>query len=36
VGKRVRAVKQGLAMDIWDAFDHRILDKAYRMSFGKL
>jgi hypothetical protein len=35
-GKRVSAVKQGLATDIWNAFDHRILDNAYRMSFGKL
>lgn len=35
-GKRVSAVKQGLAMDIWDALDHRIIDNEYRMSFGKL
>jgi uncharacterized LabA/DUF88 family protein len=35
-GKRVSAVRQGLAMDIWDAFDHRIVDNDYRMSFGKL
>lgn len=35
-GKRVSAVKQGLAMDIWDALDHRIVDNDYRMSFGKL
>lgn len=35
-GKRVSAVKQGLAMDIWDALDHRIIDNDYRMSFGKL
>ncbi len=35
-GKRLSAVKQGLALDIWDAFDNRILDNDYRMSFGKL
>src|SRR5690349_212241 len=35
-GKRVSAVKLGLAPDIWDAFHHRILDNDYRMSFGKL
>lgn len=35
-GKRVSAVKQGLAPNIWDAFDYRILDNEYRMSFGKL
>lgn len=35
-GKRVSAVRQGLAMDIWDAFDHRIIDNDYRLSFGKL
>jgi hypothetical protein len=27
---------KGLAPDIWDAFDYRILDNEYRMSFGKL
>ncbi|MUO79340.1 NYN domain-containing protein [Agrobacterium vitis] len=35
-GKRVSAVKLGLALDIWDAFDNRILDNNYRMSFGRL
>ncbi|TXM57564.1 NYN domain-containing protein [Methylobacterium sp. WL120] len=35
-GKRVSAVKLGLAPDIWDAVQHRILDNDYRMSFGKL
>jgi len=35
-GKRVSAVKLGLAPDIWDAFHYRILDNDYRMSFGKL
>lgn len=35
-GKRVSAVKLGLAPDIWDALNYRILDNDYRMSFGKL
>ena len=35
-GKRVSAVKRGLAPTIWDAFDYNILDNDYRMSFGKL
>ncbi|RWB72941.1 MAG: NYN domain-containing protein [Mesorhizobium sp.] len=35
-GKRVSAVKIGMAPNIWDAFEHRILDPNYRMSFGKL
>lgn len=35
-GKRVSAVKKGLAPNIWDAFEYRILDNEYRMSFGKL
>ncbi len=35
-GKRVSAVNKGLAMDIWDALDHRIIDNEYRLSFGKL
>ncbi|MFN4134958.1 MAG: NYN domain-containing protein [Novosphingobium sp.] len=35
-GQRVSAVVQGMALDIWDAFDNRILDFNYRMSFGKL
>ena len=35
-GKRVSAVANGLALNIYDAFDGRILDPAYRMSFGKL
>ncbi len=35
-GQRVSAVAQGMALDIWDAFDNRILDFNYRMSFGKL
>lgn len=35
-GKRVSAVKLGLAPDIWDAVHYRILDNDYRMSFGKL
>jgi uncharacterized LabA/DUF88 family protein len=35
-GKRVSAVKNGLAMNIWDAIDNRILDNNYRLDFGKL
>lgn len=35
-GKRVSAVQLGLAPDIWDAFEHGILDHNYRLSFGKL
>lgn len=35
-GKRVSAVAKGMALDIWEAFDNRILDVEYRMSFGKL
>lgn len=35
-GKRVSAVKRGLASNIYDALDHGILDHEYRMSFGKL
>jgi uncharacterized LabA/DUF88 family protein len=35
-GQRVSAVTQGMALDIWDAFENRILDVSYRMSFGKL
>ncbi len=35
-GKRVSAVKNGLALTIWEAFAHGVLDNAYRMSFGKL
>lgn len=35
-GKRVSAVRQGMVPTIWDAFEHRVLDHGYRMSFGKL
>lgn len=35
-GQRVSAVKTGVALDIWDAINNRILDFGYRMSFGKL
>ena len=35
-GQRVSAVASGMALDIWDALDNRILDFHYRMSFGKL
>ncbi|BAU12030.1 hypothetical protein LEP3755_25580 [Leptolyngbya sp. NIES-3755] len=35
-GKRVSAVKQGYALDIWDAMNNRIIDNTYRLDFGKL
>ena len=35
-GKRLSAVNKGLALDIYDAMDNRIIDHEYRMSFGKL
>ena len=35
-GKRVSAVRKGLALNIYDAMENRILDNEYRMSFGKL
>jgi uncharacterized LabA/DUF88 family protein len=35
-GKRVSAVRRGLALDIWEAHEQRIVDHEYRMSFGKL
>lgn len=35
-GKRVSAVAQGLALDIYDAMSNKILDNDYRLSFGKL
>lgn len=35
-GKRVSAVSGGMALDIYDAMNNRILDNAYRLSFGKL
>lgn len=35
-GQRVSAVQRGMALDVWDAMDNRIVDNSYRMSFGKL
>lgn len=35
-GKRVSAVKKGLALDVYEAIENRIVDNEYRMSFGKL
>ncbi len=35
-GKRVAAVKNGLALSIQDAIRQGILDNSYRMDFGKL
>lgn len=35
-GKRVKAVKTGLALNIYDAFENGILDQNYRLDFGKL
>jgi len=35
-GQRVAAVENGLAVDIDDAISNRILDRGYRLDFGKL
>lgn len=35
-GQRVSAVRQGMALDIYDAMTNRIIDTSYRISFGKL
>lgn len=35
-GKRVSAVKQGMVPDIFDAMEHKITDKDYRIDLGKL
>ena len=35
-GQRISAVRKGMALDIWDAMENRIVDHDYRMSFGKL
>jgi uncharacterized LabA/DUF88 family protein len=35
-GRRVSAVAQGLASDIFDAMNNGILDQGYTISFGKL
>src|SRR6266581_5600012 len=35
-GKRVSAVKQGIALSIEDAIQYRVLDSNYRMDFGRL
>lgn len=35
-GQRVSAVAKGMALNIYDAIDNRVLDFTYRMSFGKL
>lgn len=35
-GQRVSAVATGMALDIYDALNNRIVDVGYRMSFGKL
>jgi uncharacterized LabA/DUF88 family protein len=35
-GKRVSAVEKGLALNIWEASNYRILDNDYRLDFGKL
>ena len=35
-GKRVSAVRKGLAMNIYDAMNNRILDFDYSISFGRL
>ncbi|MDQ3848326.1 MAG: NYN domain-containing protein [Thermoproteota archaeon] len=35
-GMHVSAVKEGIAPDIWAAFQHRICDYNWKMDFGKL
>ena len=35
-GKRVSAVKKGLAMNIFEAMNNRIIDYSYTISFGRL
>lgn len=35
-GKRVKAVASGLAMNIYDAMNNRILDNSYKIDFGRL
>jgi uncharacterized LabA/DUF88 family protein len=35
-GKRVKAVVSGLAMNIYDAMNNRILDNSYKIDFGHL
>ncbi len=35
-GKRVSAVAKGIAMNVYDAMNNRILDYDYKMSFGRL
>lgn len=35
-GKRVKAVEGGLAMNIFEAMENRILDNSYKLDFGRL
>ncbi len=35
-GQRVSAVSKGMAMNIFDAINNRVLDFSYRLDFGKL
>ena len=35
-GKRVKAVESGLAMNIYDAMNNRILHHGYKLDFGRL
>jgi len=35
-GKRVMAVESGMAMNIFDAMNNRILDNSYKIDFGRL
>ncbi|EQD57619.1 hypothetical protein B2A_04713, partial [mine drainage metagenome] len=35
-GKRVKAVESGLAMNIYDAMNNKILDNNYKIDFGRL
>ena len=35
-GQRVSAVRKGMATDIYQAMENNIIDRSYRISFGKL
>jgi uncharacterized LabA/DUF88 family protein len=35
-GKRVSAIRKGLALSVFESIENRILDNDYRLSFGKL
>ena len=35
-GKRAKAVESGIAMNIYDAMNNRILDNSYKIDFGRM